>query len=290
MITKSELTRITKLKHLTIRNTEKDYLLELLLYILSDDRRFLVFKGGTALYKFYNLNRFSEDLDFDFVGKRFDTDKVIKKIIRHLELGGMQRTIFEKTEHANEINIRFMIRGPLYDGSKNSMSRVTINISKRERPISPLETLLVTTYPEIPSFELSVLDEHEIAAEKIRCILTREKPRDIYDLWYLSKKDIKMDISLVNKKLKIYKLSFAIVENSGSVPIIRSCISRFHMLRFSFTLSICPLIFSVASFSPSALISPEGAIISSSTKLGFSLSHSPQNRHFVASSWISSAQ
>ncbi|OYT28666.1 hypothetical protein B6U98_04375 [Thermoplasmatales archaeon ex4572_165] len=208
MISRLELTRIAELKHLTIRNAEKDYLLELLLYASSDDRRSLVFKGGTALYKFYNLNRFSEDLDFDVVGKRFDTDKMIKKIIRNLELMGMERTLYEKIEFSNEINIRFAIRGPLYDGSKNSMSRVTINISKRERPISFLTKLLITTYPEIPSFELSVLDVGEIAAEKIRCIMTREKPRDIYDLWFLSKKGILLDVSLVNKKLKIYRLTF----------------------------------------------------------------------------------
>jgi len=208
MISKSELTRIAEMKHLTIRNAEKDYLLEFLLYSLSDDRRSLVFKGGTALYKFYNLNRFSEDLDFDAIGKRFDADKITKKIIRNLELSGMQRTLPEKIEYSNETNIRFAIRGPLYDGSKNSMSRVTINISKRERPISPIMKLLISTFPEIPSFELSVLDIEEIAAEKIRCIITREKPRDIYDLWFLSKKGITLDVSLINKKLKIYKLTF----------------------------------------------------------------------------------
>jgi len=208
MISRLELKRIAELKHLNIRNTEKDYLLELLLYALSDDKRSLVFKGGTALYKFYNLNRFSEDLDFDVVGKRFDADKMIKKIIRNLELTGMQGTIPEKIGYSNEINIRFAVRGPLYDGSKNSMSRVTINISKRERPLSFLTKLLITTYPEIPSFELSVLDVEEIVAEKIRCIMTREKPRDIYDLWFLSKKDVPIDISIVNKKLKIYRLTF----------------------------------------------------------------------------------
>ena len=32
--------------------------------------------------------------------------------------------------------------------------------------------------------------------------------RDIYDLWFLSKKNIIIDISLVNKKLKIYGLTF----------------------------------------------------------------------------------
>ena len=38
--------------------------------------------------------------------------------------------------------------------------------------------------------------------------MTREKPRDIYDLWFLSKKGIPIDVSLVNKKLKIYRLTF----------------------------------------------------------------------------------
>ncbi len=121
---------------------------------------------------------------------------------------GIQRTIVEKTDYGNESNIRFSIRGPLYDGSKNSMSRVTINMSKRERPLTVLEKLLVTSYSEIPSFELSVLDVGGIAAEKIRCILTREKPRDVYDLWFLSKKDITLDVTLVDKKLKSYSLTF----------------------------------------------------------------------------------
>lgn len=208
MISKSELTNVAEMKHLSLRKVEKDYLLDLILYTVSDLRRFLVFKGGTALYKFYNLNRFSEDLDFDVVGKRFDVDSLIKRILRNFELTGMQRTLHEKMEHGNEINIRFAVRGPLYDGSKGSMSRVTLNLSRRERPTEIHEKLLIASYQEMPSFELSVLDIKEIAAEKIRCIMTREKPRDIYDLWFLYKRGTFLDISLVNKKLKIYGLKF----------------------------------------------------------------------------------
>jgi len=212
MLSKSELMRIAEMKHLSLRNAEKDYLLELILYAISDLRSNLIFKGGTALYKFYNLNRFSEDLDFDVAGKRFDVDTMIKRVLRSLELNGMQRTIHEKMIHGNEINIRFAVRGPLYDGSKNSMSRVTLNLSKREQPILVQEKLLITSYQEIPSFELSVLDAKEIAAEKIRCIMTREKSRDVYDLWFLFKRGTPMDISLVNRKLKIYGLKFGVEE------------------------------------------------------------------------------
>lgn len=208
MLSKAELTKVAEMKRLSLQNTEKDYLLELILYTISDLRRFLVFKGGTALYKFYNLNRFSEDLDFDIIGKRFDLDSLIKRVLRNFELTGMQRTLQEKKEHGNEINIRFAVRGPLYDGSNGSMSRVTINLSRRERPTMIHEKLLIGSYPEIPSFEVLLLDVKEIVAEKIRCIMTREKPRDIYDLWFLYKRGTSLDISLVNKKLKIYRLKF----------------------------------------------------------------------------------
>ena len=208
MITKTELGKTAEQKHLSLRNAEKDYLLELILFNLTDFRRILVFKGGTALYKFYNLNRFSEDLDFDIAGKQFNLDALIKRVLRGFELTGMQRTLYETMEYRNEINIKFTIRGPLYDGSKNSMSRVALNLSRRERPILMSNKLLIASYAEIPSFEVTVLDTKEIVAEKIRCIMTREKPRDIYDLWFLSKRETPIDLSLINKKLKLYQLVF----------------------------------------------------------------------------------
>lgn len=208
MIRKDELTEIADLKHLSLMNAEKDYLLELLLFFLSENKRYIVFKGGTALYKFHNLNRFSEDLDFDSIGKGIKADRVIKNIVRKLELLGMKGTITEFEDHGNETNIKFMIRGPLYDGRKASMTRLTINISKRERPESSSLKMLIPSYQEVPSFDVSVLDPDEIAAEKIRCILTREKPRDIYDLWFLSMKGIVPEVDMINRKLSISDIEF----------------------------------------------------------------------------------
>ena len=208
MIQKEALAEIAELKHLALRNAEKDYLLELILYATSDFKRFLVFKGGTALYKFYNLNRFSEDLDFDLVGKRADFDSMIKKISRTLELLGMRGAAIDREDYGNETTFRLAIRGPLFNGARESMSRITINISKRERPEFIADRMLVPSYQEIPSFEVSVLDQQEITSEKIRCILTREKARDVYDLWFLLKKGIAIDVSQVNKKCKIYNMTF----------------------------------------------------------------------------------
>ena len=208
VITKTELARVADFKRLPLRNAEKDYLLELILYSAVDFGRWLVLKGGTALYKFYNLNRFSEDLDFDIIGRRFDPEVVAGHILRNFERINISRTTYEREDHHNEINIRFAISGPLYDGSRASMSRITLNLSKRERPTSVQNMFLTTSYPEIPSFEFPVLCVEEIAAEKVRGVMTREKPRDVYDLWFLMKRGTRVDISLVNKKLKIYGLKF----------------------------------------------------------------------------------
>jgi hypothetical protein len=129
-------------------------------------------------------------------------------VLRNLERIGISRTAHEKEEHRSEVNIRLAICGPLYDGSRASISRITLNLSKRERPTSVQRMFLVTSYPEIPSFEIPVLGIEEIAAEKVRGIMTREKPRDVYDLWFLMKMGAKVHIPLVNKKLRIYGLNF----------------------------------------------------------------------------------
>ena len=65
----------------------RDILLQVLKDIYSDTNiaPFLGFKGGTAAYIFYNLSRFSIDLDFDLINEDkeeevFDKiEKIVKK-------------------------------------------------------------------------------------------------------------------------------------------------------------------------------------------------------------------
>ena len=73
---KEELADIASVRGLSLRNVELDYLLDVCLYTVSRYRRALVFKGGTALYKFHGLDRFSEDLDFVQGKRRLDIEKV----------------------------------------------------------------------------------------------------------------------------------------------------------------------------------------------------------------------
>ncbi len=210
MLSVEDLEKIAELKRISLSNAEKDYLQDLMLFsIYSIIGRELVFKGGTCLYKIYKLDRFSEDLDFTLI-KNVNIDKLSEKIISNFDLLGIRAALKESKKFKNEINLRFLINGPLYKGSKETQSFIPLNISLKERAIlEPITESIIPVYKEIPTFDVYVMHESEILAEKIRAILTREKARDVYDLWFLLKKrKTKSDLKIVNKKLALYNLKF----------------------------------------------------------------------------------
>ena len=46
------------------------------------------------------------------------------------------------------------------------------------------------------------MDPKEIMSEKIRALMTRTKARDLYDIYFLVRKNVKLDTQLVAKKLE----------------------------------------------------------------------------------------
>lgn len=209
MLTYDELENIARLKRLSLINAEKDYLQNLILFsIYSIAGKELIFKGGTCLYKIYKLDRFSEDLDFTLT-ERLDIKKIAEKIISDLMLLNIKGKVKEIKEYPNEINVRLLFNGPLYKGSKETQCFIPLNMSMKENILTePKREFIVSLYKEIPNFYVFAMSEDEILAEKIRAIMSRLKPRDIYDLFFLLNKDAKFDINLVNKKLSLYHLKF----------------------------------------------------------------------------------
>ena len=52
--------------------------------------------------------------------------------------------------------------------------------------------------------------------------MTRIKPRDIYDLWFLmSKKNVIFDINLINRKLALYGIKFNFKEFRNRIEKMR---------------------------------------------------------------------
>ena len=206
---KEELAEIASALDLSLRNVELDYLLDVCLHAVSRYRRALVFKGGTALYKFHGLDRFSEDLDFVHGKRRLDLEKVRDRVVRSCELLGLGCVLGRFDRYRNEINMDLRFRGPLYDGRKESLTRVAFNVSLRESPQEVETSFHTSPYREVPAFELHVISAREMMAEKVRAIMTRDKPRDVYDLWFLSRKRVDLDVAMVQRKLALYDLEYA---------------------------------------------------------------------------------
>jgi predicted nucleotidyltransferase component of viral defense system len=208
MLTKEELRTYEKILGFNLWQVEKDYLQHLLLlFLYSRIKRELVFKGGTALQKVFGLNRFSIDLDFSSTNN--NSEKVFEKVVEDITNFGFPSQIskIEKTKIAKVIVLK--IQGPLYEGNERTITTLRIEISLRKDLIlEPMVKEVVPPYADLRPYFTNLMDLREILAEKVRALMERGKARDLYDLWFLLKKNVAQDIALINKKLKYYNLKF----------------------------------------------------------------------------------
>jgi len=206
MMDKETLIKISKLYNMKPWQQEKHYVQSLVLVALSEYP--MVLKGGTYLWFFHGLNRFSEDLDFTATGELPEGLEI--KVSESLRMFGVENTVKIMTEDDRGFSFRLSAKGPL-NTSEKDLCHVYVEISKREKVIYPTLPLKFNFDPyELPIKVVSGMALDEVAAEKIRAIMARDKARDIYDLVFLfESKSARFDIDCVNQKLKYYDLIFS---------------------------------------------------------------------------------
>ncbi len=153
-------------------NTHKIALVRILKEVYTNPvlRTALGFKGGTAAVLFYNLPRFSVDLDFDLL----DSDKKdlvfdnLTKIL--LEFGKLNDAIEKK-------NTLFFLLN-----YEKGLRNLKLEVSKRTSNAS----YEVKNYLGI---SILVMKKGDMVAGKLSALLTRRKfaTRDLFDLWYFLK-------------------------------------------------------------------------------------------------------
>lgn len=206
MIARKELEDYAKTRNIqNMGYAEKDYFQNVLLFIIYQRYgKELIFKGGTALSKCFGMPRFSEDLDFS------SKEKISLQSIEE----GLKRFKIEyeteSEEYENGLKILIRLKGPLYSGIRNSMCKLILDISLRESVLlAPEIKTLGRHLEEIPAFDVVVMQQKEIFAEKIRATMTRNKARDLYDLFFLVNNGAVFDKKLTDEKLKYYKKHWA---------------------------------------------------------------------------------
>ncbi|MHB8397105.1 MAG: nucleotidyl transferase AbiEii/AbiGii toxin family protein [Thermoplasmataceae archaeon] len=210
MIDRDTVARLAKVHSVKPFQEEKTYIQSLILRsIYLRVARDLVFKGGTALYLFNGLNRFSEDLDFT-LAKPKKVDEVINETLKDLQIIGVRGMVKPLSNVRDSISFKFSCEGPLYT---TEVSRVTVKVEISTREKTLLEPDLLTldpVYPDILPFTCPVMNRREIQSEKVRAILTRNKARDLYDLWFLFKRSNGefCNLGMINSKLSYYSTEY----------------------------------------------------------------------------------
>ena len=207
MITAEELKEIARLSHFKPHQQEKHYIQTIILnsiYSTTSDE--LIFKGGTCLMFVYGINRFSENLDFT-MAKSIDINKLMDNIKKDLDNLGIPYKMSKLKEDNISLSFKIGIEGPLFH-KEIERCFVSLDISKRENVENKKVVELKSPYKEILGFSINVISEEEILAEKIRALVTRNQARDLFDLYFLLKKGIRINIGLINKKLCYYKKEF----------------------------------------------------------------------------------
>lgn len=206
MLSRDELLEISRVRNTKPWQEEKRYAQILALNAIAGES--VVLRGGTYLWLFHGLNRFSEDLDFTARGEM--NKDIGQHIVDSMELYGVSAERGMVKDGRSSLSFRLNVRGPLYI-TERTTCYLRIEISKREKIELP-DILTEVDEPRygIPPFYLRGMNLDECAAEKIRAIMTRNAPRDLYDLWYLTKKlGRNTNQKLINAKLTIYGLKYS---------------------------------------------------------------------------------
>ncbi len=180
-----------------VRDTqiEKDYIISWVTYGISKNSflsKNLIFKGGTVLKKVYFPDyRFSEDLDFTFKGNEFEVDSIMSAITDLIEWVYEESRISLSTKDITQyetgnLNFYLVYTGPL--GGAGAKRDIEVDISKNELLCnSPEKKNVINLYSDLRHNKYGIFcyTLGEVVAEKMRSIMQRTAPRDIYDLWYL---------------------------------------------------------------------------------------------------------
>ena len=154
-----------------------------IIYSDSRIRTFLGFKGGTTAFLFYELPRFSVDLDFDLL------DESKKELVfeRLKEILPKVGRLDEATEKQN--TLFFLI------DYKKGERNLKIEISKRPSKAE----FEVKNYLGIP---MLVMKKDDASAGKLAALITRKRfaSRDMFDMWFFLKNNWPIDEEVLKEK------------------------------------------------------------------------------------------
>lgn len=202
-------------------NALKEIIQEIVLSGLSRGGFFdeSAFYGGTALRIFYNLDRFSEDLDFALLSpnKDFDISKYFSYVEKELKAYDLNLEVSTRKKNINSNITSAFLKGDtkehilkFFPGNSNHTYNQTLKDIKIKFEVDinpPLGATYEMRYKLLPSpHQVKLYDKTSLFAGKIHAILCRNwnirvKGRDLYDYIFFLSNNVKVNVELIRNKL-----------------------------------------------------------------------------------------
>ena len=167
-------------------NVAREYVQHLFLSIFyqEPDSEKVLFKGGTALRIVFQSPRFSEDLDFS----GFETnvpmlETLVVNAINKIHNVGVDVEISESKKTSGGYI------GVLDLTVSGYRTRIILEVSLRKKNGVKGETVLIAG-DFVPSYTIAILPQKMLVDEKLAAVLSRAKPRDYFDIYFLLRKGL----------------------------------------------------------------------------------------------------
>ncbi len=204
----------------TADNVVREYFQHLFLSHLYRQKRSeaLRFKGGTALRLIWKSPRFSEDLDFTGAAVSIpQIETLMEAALAGVEQEGIDADIEESKATTGGYFAVFRLRGEGYESGLQT--EVSLRKGARGRGTAALvQTEL------LPPYTLVHLEEAALVGEKVQACLTRGKPRDFFDLYFILRNRMAFRETFARDKTLGPRLREAV---RRSAPAFRNELKRF---------------------------------------------------------------
>jgi predicted nucleotidyltransferase component of viral defense system len=219
VISKQEIMALAAELQLQAHVVEKDYALGWFLAGISAHPVIgprWVFKGGTCLKKcYFETYRFSEDLDFTLQDAEHLDEGFLAEVFEEVgdwvyDACGLQLPpearkfeVFTNPRGTQSAQGRVGYRGPL--GRAGDPPRIKLDLAADEvLVLTPVRRPVHHPYTDLPAKGIRVLcySFEEVFAEKMRALAERQRPRDLYDVVHLYRRqDLQPDRAVVRSTL-----------------------------------------------------------------------------------------
>jgi len=202
MISREIIEKLAVKTQTSVENIAREYLQHLFLRSFYQEKQAenVLFKGGTALRIIYQSPRFSEDLDFS-------ASKISVRQIENLIETALVKV---NREEKIELDEAKKTSGGYLAKFQALIGQIPVNgkleVSFRSRKLLSGQSLTITSQL-LPPYTLCAYEEEKLVKEKLNALLTRAKVRDFYDLYFILRAKLKInlrseEINQIIKKLE----------------------------------------------------------------------------------------